>query len=252
MTKNKKFDISDRIVLFTIGSEYASAKNLSFRVEKDIALAEKYLNYVVVRWGNSEPVDCADVGEFTKVINLSQSIHRNCNKLSALREMSKVVAVPRFYAPGEEVPKGKHVYRPKYHSGGVGFKVLEAVGEVEPGYYATEYIETDIEYRVWFCGQATLCARRVPYLDKHYKQKFPCRSTWGYDILRSVPEDLSRQTLLAAKAVGLDCGASDILFDAKTNKYYFLEHNTAPSCDHSKVVKFFNTNLIKLAKKKIL
>ena len=140
------------------------------------------------------------------------------------------------------------VYRPEKHTGGNGFNVKKGPFCISDGYYATEYINTNLEYRVWFCGQHTMMARRAKMLiNNKEKHKYPCRSKWGYEFV-NMSRLLRKDTLLAAKTIGLDVGAADVLYSTDSKKYYFLELNSAPSCDHWRVINFYNTNIPKLLK----
>jgi glutathione synthase/RimK-type ligase-like ATP-grasp enzyme len=114
--------------------------------------------------------------------------------------------------------------------------------------YATEFIKTDVEYRVWFCGDRTMFAKRFA-LKHNTVEEFNCRSQWGYSgITTHVPEKLHIDTLKAASVVDLDFGAADVLY--QNGKYYFLELNSAPTIDTPMIANFYRKHMATLLKSK--
>lgn len=241
------------IKLFTIKSELESAKRLGFSTSTilDGVVADKHENDVVIRWGRSDNIykdkTYNEMGDFTNVLNPASAIARNCNKGRARELMSKVVTTPKVYK--REVPSGvTAVLRPLEHSSGRDFIIKKGPYVFNTSWYATEFLETDEEYRVWFCGESTFYAQRVALNGEDVGNKFPCRSNWGYSYRNYVPESLHDDTLAAAKAIGLEFGAADVL--KYNGKFYFLELNSAPSIDTNTLERFFKTNLKLLMVKK--
>lgn len=230
------------VQLLTIQGEFASAKTLGFATTCDVWDIDRH--NIVIRWGNSET--CYE--EFPHVINSSSAIHHNCLKNKALEVISSVAPVPtRFLS---RVPKGhRAVVRYFTHSGGKEFLIKDGPWSIPKGMYATEFIDTQSEFRVWFCNGNVLYAKRVPMNGK--QKGSVCRSEWGYYFLgdwgRDVPTLLKNYTLKAAKALRLKFGAADVL--VKDGKYYFLELNSAPTMDSKIVREFFKANLAKLIEK---
>lgn len=216
---------------------------------------------VVVRWGCSWRLYDADNGidrDFDRVINSAAAIRRNCNKPRSLHLMEQVVNTPKVYSYGWDVggvrkdikiPKGEHVVvRDKEHQGGNGFQVKRGPFILPREQHATLFVETKQEYRVWFCGNKTICAERTSRYPHVLKRRFPCRSLWNYIFHSSTPQKLHDDTLKAAAAIGLDFGAADILY--KDGKYYFLELNSAPTCDREQLVEFYKNGILEIAKTK--
>lgn len=175
------------------------------------------------------------------------------NKVNAHDVMADVVRVPRLFR--KYTPNfGLFVVRPLSHQGGSGFKVIEANGRpINLGgwQYATEFLRTNAEYRVWFCGNRTMRAQRARTKEQQSEGpvgRFPCRSKWGYNFCYEVPESLHNQTLRAAKAIGLDCGAADVLLH--NGHWFFLELNSAPSTDQPCLERFFKNGIADLAQRK--
>lgn len=238
-----------KIRVFTCESERASAQKLGFETSVGgYFFTDDFSDSICIRWGMGSELSSKKTGkasEFKQVINPAKAIQLNVKKNEALAAMSKVVNTPKVF---KKVPRGKVVvYRPTSHSGGKGFQVVTGPFDVQEGYYATEYLKTDNEYRVFFCGGKTMCAKRVP--NKRYvKSKYVCRSMFAYEFLKKTPKDLHNMTLKAAKVIGLDTGASDVLKVGR--KYVFLENNSAVTCDWDIITKFYRKNLIALIKKK--
>lgn len=241
------------IRVHTIGSEEESARRLRFptftRVDD---YTNNLKNNLVIRLGNSillydEDKPNCKLKEFDYVINPAAAISFNCQKNLSLERLSTVVNTPKIFK--RTVPEGQlAVVRPTAHSGGKGFEVLKGSLTLPYGYYATEFLKTETEFRVWFCGNATMIAQRVTQNPERMAQKYKCRSLWPYSFHNQVPKDLHQQTLTAAKAIGLECGAADILYHE--GKYIFLELNSAPTIDLNRIESFYRSNIYTLIKSK--
>lgn len=229
--------------VLTIDSEYNSAVRLGFPTYKYIpSYDENFKDSLVIRWGNSTtPYDKSGKNiEYKNVINPSKAIYLNCHKNKALETLSSVVLTPKIFK--NQVPKGKlAVYRNQEHSSGKSFTVQKGPFKIDEYRYATEFIKTDKEFRVFFCNNKTMMCRRVTYRADRLKEKYPCRSLWTYSFYKKVPKKLHKQVLAAARAIGLQTGGADILY--KNRNYYFLELNSACSLDHKKIISFYKRNL---------
>lgn len=234
------------IKIFTIGSESKSAEKLGFPVFlSEMDRIDDHDKDIIIRWGFSYKLyDKNDqYKEFSKVINPGSKIELNCRKNEALKLLSQVVKTPHIF--DKAVPAGKlAVVRPTSHTGGAGFNVMQGPIKLDEWQYSTEFIKTSTEFRVWFAGNKTLCARRV---TKKQIPQYPCRSNWGYKFCK-ISDRLHRDTLLAKDKIGLELGAADVLY--YRNNYYFLELNSAPTLDAKKLVTFYKTNVLKLVKEK--
>lgn len=237
------------IRIITIESEAESAKRLGFQT--DIVpwiYPDQVKDDIVVRWGcGHKYVDRAGrTCEFKNIINTRDAIRTNCNnKLASLQRYKSVIPVPEIFT--SKVPDGVlAVYRPITHAAGEGFTVKEGPFDVEDGKYATRFIPTNYEYRIWFANGHTLRARRVSSRDK---AKYPCRSKWGYQFCQTVPRALHNKVIAAAKLAGLETGAADILYDDDDN-FYLLELNSAPTIDSWRLEEMYQNAILDLAKKK--
>lgn len=235
------------IVVFTCTAEQESAQKLGFKtIVGNNVYKEDFKNSICIRWGMGmniysrlNPIRC----DFNRVVNPARAIQLNVQKNRALDAISRVVHTPKIFH--DFVPKGKTVvYRPTTHAAGAGFFVTNGPFEVEEGHYATEFFKTDVEYRMFFCGNKTMCARRIPNRT-HKPTKYTCRSMFAYSFCET-PSGLHDMTLDAARVIGLDAGAADIL--KVGNKFVFLEINSAVTCDWPIIINFYKLNLLKLIK----
>lgn len=239
------------IEILTTEREQESAQRMGYKTHRYIEVAaQTFDNKVLVRWGNRRlgfTRDGRRIKEYKNVINSSKAIGRNVDKFSAIKLLAQVVNVPTIYE--KNVPSGvMAVIRPFAHAAGSDFSVQKGPFKILPETYGTKFIQTNDEYRVWFCGEKTMCGRRVKMKRNEEPGPYPCRSNWGYQFIDTVPLDLHYQTLMAAKKIGLECGAADILYSK--GKWYFLELNSAASVDHRIVREFFQNALSILASKK--
>jgi hypothetical protein len=230
------------IRLLTYDGEKSSAVKLGFPVAGDLSgYVEDYFRDVIVRWGQSRTLynHYGMRAEFNKVLNKREAIRSNCLKHKSTLLLSRVVRTPHLYTT--EIPWGvTAVVRPFEHIAGSGFQVEKGPFEIPSGFYATEMIKlndyNDMEVRVWFSGRHTLIGKRARSADR---SEFPCRSEWGYEFKHVFDPELGPDTIRASKAIGLDCGAADII--CRGGERFFLELNSAPSIDHWRIEDFFKS-----------
>jgi hypothetical protein len=237
------------IIVFAPNSELKSAQRLGFptfdHVEK---YKEDYDGKIIIRWGygydaKSKDMIFCDSKDFENVVNPVDTIQLNVRKHEAIQVLSKVVKTPKIYL--NKVPSNRLVvYRPTAHAGGKDFNVKRGPFNIPQGYYATQFIKTNKEVRVFVCGNKTLtCSREKAKKD----DSDICRSNWRYVNFRKTPKNLHKMVLRAAKKIGLECCAFDILVVKR--KYIFLEGNAAPTLEKA-VTQFYKKNLVYLINKK--
>lgn len=243
-----------KLYMYCYDGSDSSAKKLGFPYGgHPPGYLEEHRNEVIVRWGNSRQIGSRiGLEDYPFVLNPRTSIYHNCDKLAATSKLAEVVGTPRLYR--HRIPPGvTAVVRPIEHEQGVGFTIVKGPYDIPSGHYATEFIKTDMECRVWFCGTKAMVGKREKSLDH---SEHPCRSGWGYEFRtsgrtgRAIVFDpiMIGETLRAAKKIGLDCGAADVLY--KTGECFFLELNSAPAIDHWRITSFFQTNLPLCAQEK--
>lgn len=231
--------------VITIDSERSSVGRLGYTVDPQLGYGSEYENDIVIRWGNStlpyhDESRRSPARDFRRVLNPSANIRANIKKHDALKVMKDYVKTPKLWCYNESVPAGVTVaYRPIKHSGGSDFRVITGPCRVERGFYATEWISTPTEYRVWFAGDRTMYAKRT--VRRAVTEQYPCRSLWGYEFYDRIPIKLHRDTLKVASVLGLDFGAADILLHGR--EHVFLELNSAPTIDKQRIEDFFKESL---------
>ena len=164
--KKQEYKPLDNVLVLTTNSEEKSARRLGFPVYTYFPHEIKdFKNVVVIRYGNGyveavvENPIFAETDDFPNVINPASAIALNVNKDKALENLSKHVTTPQIYK--DFVPKGrKCVYRKTAHAFGEGFKLKKGGFKVEDGHYATDFISTKREVRVFVAGNKTLCCSR--------------------------------------------------------------------------------------------
>lgn len=235
------------LTVLTCPSELESAQKLGYPTYTDVGQPSP--STTVLRWGNSELLGGHD---FPARVNPAEAIKLNCHKRKALVRMAEAgIHTPDRWRYGEIVgatTSGWALLRPLAHSRGENFSLIRPGRAVPADHYATEWIQTDREYRVWFAWDRTLIAQRVPMTGQHGGE-FPCRSEWGYRFVESDFPRLRRETLRAAAAIGLTTGCADVLVKRETvegrrrNRYVFVELNSAPTIDHRKLRRFYQQEL---------
>jgi len=240
---------ASKIIVLTTGSEEKSARRLGYPTYTYLPYGQNLKDKVIIRWGNGflnapiENIIFSETDDFDNVINRQKSIELNVDKPKALQTISKAVLTPKIYLTA--VPNKKIVvFRPKTHSSGQGFQLLKGPFNIVSESYATEYIKTEKEIRVFVCGNKTLTCSR----EKAKKADSDiCRSNYAYVRFRKTPIRLHRMALRATKALNLEVGAFDVL--VKNRKYYFLEFNTAVSVE-KQATEFYKKNIPVLIKKR--
>lgn len=131
----------------------------------------------------------------------------------------------------EWVKKSKVFARTACQQAGSGIKVLEPGDEVPNAQLYTKYIPKKKEFRVHvFGGKVILVSekRKKKGVDSDYIVRSNHKG-WVFcykDI--NEPNGLRVLGVDAVRALGLDFGAVDVIYNAKLNKLYALEVNSAP------------------------
>jgi len=240
-----------KVILLTPQSEKESSEKLGFDTRLNLyGTIEDFLDTIVIRWGygysayNRAGKEC----EYKHFITNYKNIQTNCNKLESTQKLSKVVLTPKIYT--KNVPKGKLVVvRPFAHSRGENFEVKKGPLKLKGKTYAADFIKCEKEIRAFYCNGKVMVVSRVTQNEQRLKEKYKCRSLWPYSKpWKKVSKILENQVLKAAKHLGFQYGAFDIL--CKNDKYIFLENNTAPSLDSNFVINFYKTGIDQIVNKK--
>lgn len=245
-----------RLILWTAKGMKRSCRNL-----KQAMLAETQRRILIVRsrsktfrprlsdytvnWGNSAYSEnwlcLAD-------LNKPPAVRRALNKLTTLTLLQENnVNVPEFTTDIDTarqwVEDGNTVIGRKTLTGfgGQGIEVYDADNPVEDCPLYTKYKKKKHEYRVHVFNGETIDIsqkrKRKGFEDDGINTKIRnCSSGWVFcrENLQ-IPEDLTEQAIAAVHALGLNFGAVDIIWNARENKSYVLEVNTAPGIEGTSV-----------------
>jgi hypothetical protein len=186
-----------------------------------------------INWASSCNVAQGVVYNDPKVISLVS------NKARARSLMAKAgVRVPRTFSlkfGGSKDSRIKRwVKRPFNHQAGKDFEVVDGDFEAEHGYYYSQLIEKDGEFRVHVAfgkllGMQEKCPRdnddslRAQHVWNHAGGDFVFKAVKWNDADITV----GTESIKAIDALGLDYGAVDVI--VKGGKVFVLEVNTSPS-----------------------
>lgn len=186
----------------------------------------------VIIWGNSD----ARPIEGHPMLNSNSRICTNKLRMHQTFQAGEVPS-PTLYE--RDIPDGvEAVIRPLEHQGGSGFMRGRGPLRVPSGHYATEFLESELEYRVFFFNEEKFNVCRT----KTSGDSLECRSQWDYYYCRCGPR-ISEIVDKARRATQLDFGAVDILDLNGRSNYMVLEVNTAPALDDDRVLGWFQMRL---------
>lgn len=197
---------------------------------------------VVINWGSSELPP--EVMKCT-VLNPPAAVALASNKKTFFQTLqdNKDVTIPIFATDKagaiKLLAKGPVVCRTvlQGHSGD-GIVIAEKEEEIVNCSLFTQYIKKQQEYRVHVVkGQVVDVQRKarsreipddkVNWKVRNHKNGFVFVREGGVKI----SEGARYQAIDTIKALGLDFGAVDLIFNQHNNKYYVLEVNTAPGLE---------------------
>lgn len=226
--------------LYPYNQGSASAKALAEALGiKRIKQEGKPLNIpkeLVINWGCSAMARAVIPKQ---ILNVPANVAKAVNKLQSFNALKGNASIPEFTESAEEAFKWLAegvtiVERHKLtgHSG-EGVRVVEPGQELQGAPLYVKYIPKKHEYRIHvFRDKAFFVQRKarkndVPDADVNWK----VRNLKGGFIYANqdvdVAEEAKRQAIISIKALGLDFGAVDIIYNERSNKYYVLEVNTA-------------------------
>lgn len=192
---------------------------------------------VVINWGCStlpaEVLKC-------RVINHPNAVAIAANKLKAFAAMDTKARIPHYTADvivaKEWLAAGFTVVCRTILNGNSGAGIVLAENEeqlVKAPLYV-KYVPKKQEYRIHVRDGEVVDvqrkARRKETPDDKVNWKIRNHDN-GFIFARNdvaCPEDVTEQAVAAVKAVGLDFGAVDVIFNDKEKQAYVLEINTAP------------------------
>lgn len=216
-----------------------------FRIDETFK-GSKY-DFQVFNWGHGKL-------RFLKPVKMHTLYNANAgfagNKLDAFKLFKENnVSIPRFTTDPDEAKGFITDKRPLVvrtilngHSG-AGIVLCIRPDDVPHAPLYVEYILKKEEYRVHVAfGEVIDVQQKRKRADYQEEPNYKVRNHhtgWVYcrDGIR-VDDELRSQALAAIKALNLDYGAVDIIYNQKENKYYVLEVNTAPGLEGATVESY--------------
>lgn len=204
----------------------------------------------VINWGC---VELPEEVQGCRIINRPDAVHRATNKLTFFQSLDEVdlgeLAPPwttdKAVAEGWCNEKRVVVCRTVLagHSGD-GIVIAEKAEDVVNAPLYTQYIPKKEEYRVHIVdGKVVDVARKARRKD-HDEPNYQVRS-WrnGFVFARegcNPGNNVLNAALDTFRATGLDFGAVDVIYNAKADRAYVLEVNTAPGLEGQTIQTYAN------------
>lgn len=210
---------------------------------------------VLVNWGNSQSWWDSPLYHHGVVLNPPDSVAQASCKLTCLEILSEAgVRVPEFFTAREEAiqaleqSNGIIITRTILKgNSGQGIVVCSNPDELPEARLYTQYVKKQDEYRVHVAQGKVIDVQRkarksdVPDSEVNWK----IRNLAGGFIyareglsLDTVPMGVIQQSVNATKALNLDFGAVDVIWNAHQSKSYVLEVNTAPGLEGTTLQRY--------------
>lgn len=217
---------------------------------RNVTSGHKFL----INWGNSNPpVDVGGV-PINKYFNSFAGVSLASNKLRTFQALEKVdgVRIPEFTTSGDTAKQwlvaGVAVVCRTKLTGHSGDGIVLANGKeaslpAAPLY--VKYIKKQKEFRIHVAFGEVIDVqekRQRKDLSEDFIVDYKVRNHhtgWVYcreDIQE--PEEMRAMAIATVRALGLDFGAVDVIWNEKANQCFVLEVNTAPGLEGTTVEKY--------------
>lgn len=221
---------------------------------------------IIINWGC--PARPPHIPEDAKVINKFDAVHVASNKLLACQAMrGRMVRMPDWTtsrnAASDWVADGSTVVARTVLNGhaGRGIVLVKDLNEMVDAPLYTRYIPKKSEYRVHVVASVIIDVTRkvlredypnkeqVNWMIRNHDNGFifqrynnAHRDAMGNpkEELHCCPPDVKIQALNAIRALNLDFGAVDVIYNVKHNRAYVLEVNTAPGIADTACSRYAN------------
>lgn len=191
---------------------------------------------VLVNWGCSQihrQIAWAD-----SYLNSSYAVAVAANKLQAFKALSGHSPIPEFTEARVEASKwlaeGCTVVCRTVLNGhsGQGIVIAEEEEQLVDAPLYVKYVKKAAEYRVHVFGDKTIHVQKKVVRQGEQPKDWKVRNLGNGYIFQSegVGIDLAGHVIAitAVKALGLNFGAVDLIYNERSNQFYVLEVNTAP------------------------
>lgn len=229
----KKWSVSAKALAKLLKCPRGSAKTL-----------RNYAGVLAINWGNSSKlVHRAE----TRLLNNPAAVKTAINKLTALSCLKDAAVSVVPYTTDKEQAKtwlndGMVVARTLLKSsGGKGIKLLATGDKLPDAPLYTKYKKKFAEFRVHVLDGEVIDVtekrkKRGGVLNKYLRNY---RDGWVFCRTNiKEPEQLRQTCIEAVKALGLDFGAVDIIWNKHEDSLYVLEVNTAPGLTGTTLQKY--------------
>jgi glutathione synthase/RimK-type ligase-like ATP-grasp enzyme len=194
----------------------------------------------LIRWGARMPLNENGCTVINPVEALSLCSHKD--KFRALM-MENMIRVPYTVTNATFLDELNYsngvVIRPHYHRAGKNFHLVNSLSEARavlakekyPMWYASEYINKTQEFRVQYAFGRIVSIKEKPNPNNGIKGPWNFDTnglTWTYVQWENYKLPVVKEVIKAAKVIGIDICAIDVMVDALDN-VYILEINTAPA-----------------------
>ena len=194
----------------------------------------------IINWGAGTLPDQVDVCQ--RILNKPEAIRKASNKLKSFELFQEAgVTIPPFFTDYGDAEDwmidndGAVVCRTVLNGhSGAGIVIADTVDELVAAPLYTVYIKKQEEYRYHvFMGQVVDIQRKARKRDvPDDAVNWQVRNLDGGFIFARegvvASPVASEEAVKAVAALGLDFGAVDLIYNAREDKYYVLEVNTAP------------------------
>lgn len=235
-----------RIVPYKMGSRSARllAEELSKRLGYKVWRGSPKVGEINICWGYKGRVSALDLEKF---VNHPDLIVSATDKRLAFQAMEKAGVSHVPYTTSKEVAQGWSkegavvFARTAGGQGGSGIHIVQPGEEVPTQPLYTKYIKKRKELRVHVLNNEVLDVQEKrkkkgedadPLVRSHGRGWIFARS----DIVE--PAGLRDLAIAAVRAVGLDFGAVDIIWNESQNKCYVLEINSAPGIEGTSLERY--------------
>ena len=202
----------------------------------------------VVNWGNTESLD---IDWKCKVLNLPKYVNRASDKLETFQILETAeLNIPKWSTDMETakkwIEKGHTVFCRTLTraNSGRGIVIAETEDQLVNAPLYTRYIKKAKEFRVHVFKNEVLDVQEKRLAHGVEDKQFLIRNhANGFVFCRdniNKPDGLEELAIKAVKALELDFGAVDIIYNAHYGKCYILEVNTAPGIEGTTLDNYSN------------
>lgn len=196
---------------------------------------------IVINWGSSS---CPDFGPAT---TLNVNVNTAQCKLAAFKALSEAgVSIPKFWESQSDIPVENYpvVARTilRGHSGN-GIVMLSGNQDQVNAPLYTQYVKKKDEYRVHVFKEKPFFVQRKARKSSVETPNWQIRNLAGGFVfveqdIASVPASVLTEAVAAIKAVGVDFGGVDIIWNENQKKAYALEINSACGLEERTALKY--------------